>query len=145
MPALAPVTINDGAATPVAHNFTPTNVNEGVATWHDRVSGIAIGYPRIATSLKFPSTPKSNGASTSDRVIRANIKVVLPILEVTSPSTGTGIQPAPTKAYDLTFNGEFILPERSSTQNRKDIAALVRNYLATTVVASVVQDLESIY
>lgn len=145
MPALAPVTINDGAATPVAHTFNPTNVSVGIATWHDRSGGIAIGYPRIATSLKFPSTPRSNGASTSDRVIRANIKIVLPILEVTSPSTGTGIQPAPTKAYDLTFNGEFILPERSSTQNRKDLVAYVRNYLAQSVVSAVVQDLESIY
>jgi len=145
MPALATVTINDGAATPVAHNFTPTNVKDALATWHDRASGIAIGYPRITTQLRFPSPAKGNGVSSQDRVMRAVMKIVFPVLEVTSASTGTGIQPAPTKSYELVFNGEFILPERSTTQNRKDLLAFAKNYLATAVVSSVAQDLESIY
>jgi hypothetical protein len=71
--------------------------------------------------------------------------VVLPVLEVTSPSTATGIQPAPTKAYDLLCNVEVVLPERSSLQERKDAFAYLKNFLANAVFTSAVQDLEGVF
>lgn len=145
MPALASFAINDGAATPASHTFSPTDVKEGLATWHDRSGGIVIGYPKISTQLKFPSSARQGEASKANRVCRVSAKVVLPVLEVTSPSTDTGIQPAPTKAYDVTCNMEFLLPERSTLQDRKHILAYVKNFLNTTLVTAVVQDLEAIY
>lgn len=144
MPALASITIDDGQATPVAHTFSPSGPDKnGVNYLYDRSGGIAIGFPNIALDLREPVA----GAKTSDssRVYRAKIKVVMPVLEVTSASTGTGIQPAPTKAYEAAFVGEFILPERSTLQNRKDILAYAKNLLADSVVTSLVRDLESIY
>jgi hypothetical protein len=73
------------------------------------------------------------------------VAVALPVLEVTSPSTGTGIQPAPTVAYILRFNGEFILPERADLQGRKHILAYAKNTLAHALVTALVQDLEAVY
>lgn len=144
MPVLAPVVINDGAATPVAHTFTPSNPDQnGTNYWYDRSGGIALGFPEISQNLREPAP---NGrVSSSDRVHRAKIKATLPIMEVTSPTTGTGIQPAPTKAYELVFNGEFILPERSTLQNRKDILAYAKNLMAHATVSSLVLDLEGSY
>lgn len=144
MPQLAAFTINDGSATPVATSFTPTDVKDGLASWHARAGGIVIGYPRITTQLKLPSAA-TGGQSSTARNARVSFKVVYPVLEQTSASTATGIQPAPTKAYDMTFNGEFILPERSTLQDRKHIIAFVKNYLANAVMTAVIQDLESIY
>lgn len=144
MPAMANIVINDGAATPVAHTFSPSGRDQNmVFTWHDRSGGIAIGYPRISVQSKFPANAGAGASSDAkSRVIRQSIKVVLPILEVTAPTTGTGIQPAPTKSYDVSCNMEFILPERSTLQNRKDVFAFVKNLLANAMPASLVQDLE---
>lgn len=146
MPALASLVINDGAATPVAHTFNPSGPDKnGVNYFYDRSGGIAIGFPSVSLDLKEPPVAPAGTSSKSNRVYRASVKVTMPVLEVTSASTGTGIQPAPTKGYDLVFKGEFIIPERSTLQNRKDILAYAKNALAHTFVTSLVNDLESIY
>lgn len=138
MTAIAALTIADGKATPVNHTFSPVNIDQlGVARFADRSGGVALGYPVISQSLRSPAKGARN--------YRLTVKVVLPVLEQTSASTATGIQPAPTKAYDLTFTGEFILPERSTLADRKDLLAYVKNYVAHAVVTSAVNDFESIY
>lgn len=149
MPALAAITINDGQATPVAHTFNPAGPDESGASYlYDRSGGIAIGFPELSINLRQPQrvrNAKNSAFSTNDRVYRATIAVRVPTMDVTSPSTGSGIQPAPSKAYDTVVKMEFLLPERTTLQNRKDILAYAKNLLANAVVASVVQDLESIY
>lgn len=146
MPALASITINDGQATPVAHTFNPSGPDKnGVNYFYDRSGGIAIGFPSITLDLKEPPVAAPGMASKASRVYRATAKVVMPVLEVTSASTGTGIQPAPTKAYDLVAKMEFILPERATLANRKDILAYAKNILTNSNVTSLVQDLEGIY
>jgi len=139
MTAIAALTINDGAATPVAHTFSPVNIDAtGVAKWADRSSGIALGYPVVTFSMRQPNKASRNYKVTT--------KVVYPVLEQTSASTATGIQPAPTKAYDLVFNGEFILPERSTLAQRNDLFAYVKNYFANAaVVPPAIQNFESVY
>lgn len=139
MTAIAALTINDGAATPVAHTFSPVNIDAaGVAKWVDRSSGIALGFPTITFSMRQPNKVNRNYKVTT--------KVVYPVLEQTSASTASGIQPAPTKAYDLVFNGEFILPERSTLAQRNDLLAFVKNYFASAaVVPPAVQNFEAIY
>lgn len=138
MTAIAALTLNDGQASPVAHTFNPVNIDSaGVAKWADRVGGIALGYPVITMSVRNPTAGNRN--------YKLTIKVVTPVLEITSPSTGTGIQPAPTKAYDLTSVTEIVLPERSTLAQRKDLIAFHRNLFANAVVTNAVQDFESIY
>lgn len=137
MPAIAAVTINDGAATPVAHTFNPVNIVGDVAKLADRSGGIALGYPVITQSIRAPG----NGLRTYKVVQR----VIVPTLEVTSPSTSTGIQPAPTLAYNLLCNLEWVLPERSSLQERKNLLAYVKNYLAHANTTVAVQDFDALY
>lgn len=140
MTAIAALTIADGATTPVNHTFSPDNIDQaGVARWADRSAGIAIGFPVITHSIKRP-------AAKGSRSYRVITKVTVPVLEQTSPSTATGIQPAPTKAYDLIFNSEFVLPERSTLAQRNDLLAYVKNFFANTaVIPPAVQSFESVY
>jgi hypothetical protein len=126
MAVITTLLLADGATTPVNHNFDPVNVVGGLAKWTDRIGGIALGMPVISHSVRSPSG-KANRAS------KITMKVVVPTLEVTSPSTSTGIQPAPTKAYDLMCNIEFVCPERASLQERKNLLAYVKNLLANAV------------
>lgn len=139
MTAIAALTLNDGAGTPVAHTFNPVNIDvAGVARWADRSGGIALGFPVVSFAMRNPTK--------ASRSYKITAKVVTPVLEITSPSTGTGIQPAPTKAYDLIANVEFVLPERSTLQERKHILAYAKNYLANaSVFTAAVENFESIY
>lgn len=140
MTAIAALTIADGQATPVNHTFSPVNIDQvGVAKWADRSGGIALGFPTLTFSMRQPATKGS-------RNYRVTAKVTLPVLEATSPSTSTGIQPAPTKAYDLLATLEFVLPERSTLAQRNDLIAYVKNFLANaTVIPPSIQSFESVY
>lgn len=138
MTAIAALTLADGVAVPVNHTFNPVNIDAaGIAKWADRVGGISLGYPVVSFSLRAPT--KSN------RNYKLTAKVVTPVLEVTSASTGTGIQPAPTKAYDLIATVDMVLPERSTLAQRKDLLAFVKNFLANAAITAAVQDFESVY
>jgi hypothetical protein len=138
MPAIGNVVINDGAATPVAHTFAPVGVVGSLATLADRSGGIPVGYGKISVNIREPQ----NGPNG---VFKVSIKVMIPTLDTTSPSTTTGIQPAPTVGYTTACMMDFLLPARSTLQNRKDVLAFVKNLLANSTIGSVVENLESIY
>lgn len=146
MPALANVIINDGLATPVAHTFKPINIDpQDVTHYNDTVSGIPIGFGRLNLSLRAPASSLSPGANSKSAVYRCRFKIEIPTLEVTSASTGSGIQPAPTVSHTTLFSGEFVLPARGTVQERKDILAYAKNFLSHALATSVVVDLENTY
>lgn len=137
MAAIAPITLPDGQTTPVNHIFAPVNIIDDVARWADRSGGISVGFPVVTHSLRSPTK--------GSRAYKLATKVVLPVLEVTSPSTGSGIQPAPTKAYDLIATVEIIMPERSTKQQRQDVLAYSKGVLSHAIIKAAVEDFESIY
>jgi hypothetical protein len=107
----------------------------GVARWVDRAIdatynplGVAIGYPAFTLAVRRPTKVS--------RLYRVTAKMSLPTLEQTSPSTATGIQPAPTLAYTLQCVMEFMLPERSTAAERARLFSYVRSLFATTIQAS---------
>jgi hypothetical protein len=144
MPAFTALSVNDGAAAPVAHTFSQVSLDQavGIARYADRSSGIAIGYPTVTLQITYPSA--KGRVSDPSRVVRVKANVELPIMEVLS-GNDAGYTPAPTIAYVMRGHTEFILPERSSLQNRKDIFAYVKNLLANAAVTALVQDQEAIY
>lgn len=137
MPAFTALTINDGLATPVAHTFAQKTLIGTEATYVDRVGGITVGFPTVIVN-SMPPTKTS-------RLSKVRMKVVLPVLEVVNASTYNGITPAPTKAYDLTFDAMFFLPERCTLAQRKDILAYAKNLLANALTTSLVETQETIY
>lgn len=128
------IVINDGATpTPVAHTFAPngfTGVDQAV--WQDRATGIIDGFSTLRMTTRRASS-KNSGT-------RVSFQLDLPVLAQTSPSTSTGIQPNPTRAYTLIASAEFVLPKGSSIQNRKDLLTLFKNALANAVVTEAVID-----
>lgn len=136
MSALAPIIIADSI--PANRTFAPVGIDvAGVAKLTDRTSGIAIGFPVLTLSVRSP-----NKGSRNYKVMG---KLVIPTLEATSPSTATGIQPAPTKAYDSIGMFEFVIPERSTPLERANLLALVRSALLNANVSNAVQTFETIY
>jgi hypothetical protein len=100
----------------------------GVARWVDRTGGIPVGYPSFSLSVRPPQ-----GAS---RVFRVTAKVDLPTLATTAPTTSTGIQPAPTKAYSCSAVLEVMLPERSTQAERLALWSLLISVLSDNINAS---------
>jgi hypothetical protein len=100
----------------------------GVARWVDRSSGIAVGYPALTLNVRKPTK--------DSRTTKITVKLVIPTLAQTSPSTATGIQPIPTKAYDHTFVGEFICPEGGTLLERETILSRVWSLFFATINAS---------
>jgi hypothetical protein len=137
MAIMANVTLADGQATPVNHIFGPQGTKDGIATYYDRSGGIAIGYPRVTFKLDEATASRPNNKLT--------LRVVRPVLEVTAPSTATGIQPAPTLAYNLVADVTFVLPQRSTLAERNDILAYAKNLLANGIVTSAVQNYEQVW
>lgn len=149
MPAMATLTVNDGKATPVAHTFNPSTFDQSasLASYVDRSGGIALGFPSVSLQIVQPpkSRPvKGREVSDSDRVYRVKIRIALPIMETLSVAD-SGYTPAPTVAYTLRSHHEFILPERSTLADRKDVLAYAKNVLAQAVINSLVQDLEALW
>lgn len=137
MPSFSSLTINDGQATPVAHTFAPGTLVGTEAKYIDRSTGITVGFPMITANVSLPSK--------QSKMTKVRLKVVAPVLEVVNSSTYSGITPAPTRAYDMTFDGTFFLPERSSLAQRKDILAYAKNLLANALVTSLVETQETVY
>lgn len=103
-------------------------VAPGVSRWVDRSGGISLGYPALTMSIRPPTK--------GSRIYRVVAKFGLPTLEITSPSTATGIQPQPTLAYINQCVMEFMLHERSTLAERTALFSYVRSLFATTIQAS---------
>lgn len=129
MAAIAPITINDGQATPVAVTFNPENQTPSSFSFVDRASGVAIGFRRLSISNKF--------ASGGALVNRAKYAIEYPIT-----STVNGVT---TSAYVLRANVDVILPVASTDAERKNLFAFLVNGLQNTLVRGAVRDLDPLY
>lgn len=126
---LSTTSLTTSATVGVDKTFSPEGfILPGVARFVDRSGGIAIGFPAFTISVRPPTKVS--------RMYKVIAKLVVPTLEQTSPSTATGIQPQPTKAYDLTAVLEVMLPERSTLAERTSFLSLFASFLATTITAS---------
>jgi hypothetical protein len=137
MATVAAIVINDGASTPVAHTFAPSRVAPELVTYQDRSAGVVAGFNILSIGTRYAD--KKNGAQ------KVTVRMALPTLAVTAPTTTTGIQPVPVAAFECFANIEFVLPSPSSVQNRKDLITLVKNALANAAIYSAVVDLDPPY
>lgn len=134
MAAIAALTLTDSAS--VNHTYSPVEALP-VAKWKDLSSGLHIGSPEASMGLRLPSQ--------NAKTFKVTLKIVKPTMEVTSPSTDTGIQPAPTVAFKDFVNIELVMHERSDLTNRKDLLALARDFLGDAVVTAAVENFEKAY
>lgn len=138
MAAQGNLVLADGQATPVNKTFSANGVSfpkdgGSVATWKDKSSGIAIGFPTITLGVRESSTKTD-----------VDKRIMLPTLEVISGSDG-GYTPSPKVAYTVMTREQFVLPNRSTLQNRKDILAFSKNLNADAVMTNAVANLEPVW
>lgn len=139
MAAIAPIVINDGQATPVAHTYNPIQTGE-LATYkrNGDTSVPVVGFESILLSLK-----EANGSS--EAVNRAKFTLRIPVLETPSGGASSGYVAPPKVAYFLMAQLEFILPNRSTAAQRKDLRVLCANALANSQVVALIEQLERPY
>jgi len=143
--AASNIVLADALATPVNHTFVPLGPDaSGVFWFEDQSQASPIGYWRISYQLKRPSVGQS-GQSSASRTYRAVIGLHEPILETVSNNTVSGIAPAPTVSYVPRSFAEFVMPERSSLQNRKDLRKMTYNLLNEAQLVSLVESLVTPY
>lgn len=139
MAAIAPITINDGQATPVAHIYNPIQTGD-VATYkrNGDTAVPVVGFESLKLSLK-------EAGSSSEAVNRVKISLNIPVLETPSGGTPSGYVAPPKVAYFIPANMEFILPNRSTAAQRKDLRVLCMNSLANAQVIALIEQLERPY
>lgn len=137
------ITLADAQGTPVSHIFNPIGPDKNqVFHWEDPSSPSAIGNWKISLDFKRPASATPGQPSSATRQYRARIVLSEPILETLGTQTISGIPPAPTIAYTNRVVVDFLLPERSTSANRKDLRKMVYNLLNNAMVISAVEDLE---
>lgn len=133
MATFADIVLNDGQTTPVARTFK-VKLNDMQATvWEERSAGVPIGYAIVRVQTKDTPT-----------VRKVSLSVSVPTLEAVAGSNPSGFTPAPKVAYIHRFSGEFILPQRGSTQERKNVKAFITNLLGNATITSIINDGEEI-
>lgn len=144
MAAVANITLNDAQETPVLHTFTPVGPDSsGTWWWEDQSAASPIGYNRISMQLVRASNP-APGANAGTRINRVKIGFHTPKME-TLGNNSAGITPPPTVAYIARANVEFILPDRSSLQDRRDLRKYVDFLLAEAQLTAMVESLQNVY
>lgn len=145
MSAVAAIVLADALGTPVNHTFTPLGPDaNGVWWFEDQSQSTPIGYWRISLELKRTPPAGNGAASSSNRVNRVVCAMHQPTLE-TLGTNDAGITPPPTVSYVTRSKTEFILPERNTLQNRKDLRKMMQNLLANTQVVDMVETLQNVY
>lgn len=135
MPSNQPIAIQDGAATPVTHTFSPTKIDaNNIATFQERVTGVPVGYPTLTWSLRAPSAAATNyklvGKLTQPKVITV---------------TDTSGKSVVTVDYANLGTVELVVSIKSTKQERKDLRLLMSNLLINSVIAASTDDLESFW
>jgi hypothetical protein len=108
-----------------------------VIHYRDRTQAISVGQNRLTVGQRL-----AGKAAPTYKVVW---RLEAPILAVTAPTTSTGIQPAPTVAYTNLANLEFVLHERATQQERKDLLAQMRDLIDEAIITSQINDLDMIW
>lgn len=139
MSAIAPITVVDGQGTPVSHTFNPVqSVDPATYSRNGDTSVPVVAQEKVLLSLK-------NGANTSEAVNRAKISLLVPVLETPSGGTPSGYVAPPKVAYFIPANIEFLLPNRSTAAQRKDVRVMMSNLLLNAQVVALIDTLERPY
>lgn len=143
MAAATNIVINDGAITPVAHTFSPIGKDDKNVMWFEQITPAPVnplGAKRIGYRQTRVMDPKGQLTGRSKLIVTVHV----PTLE-TMGNNSAGITPPPTVAYVEESRLEFVLPERSLKQERKDTRSLVMNLLANAQMVTAIDDLQVIY
>lgn len=132
MPQLTSLVLTDRAATPVAHTFTPRNIQDGVGAVVES-TGVPIGDKRVTVSLN----------RTANNRYKPTVKFTFPVL-ATETINGVSRPTVIRTAYaelSLSFDAS------STEQERKDVVGQVQSALdaSKVLINDVLVKLEGVY
>lgn len=132
MAALANIVVNDSAATPVAHTYVPVTNQNDLTVWRENaVAGSLAGQPTVRLTSKL--NPQASGMS------RMRMTVDLPA-ESALGTSDQGYKAIPKVDYICRATVDFILPNRSSAAQRKDLRVRLQNVLANALIVDAVDN-----
>lgn len=135
MGALTNLTANNGDATPVAYTFAPLGPDAKGVQWFEQVTPTPVnGQAAVRVSAYIRRAVKQGpGRQQLTGVARVELAVWLPTME-TLASNDAGIIPPPTVAYEQHVRITYLLPERGTTQERKNLRTLAANLIANNAI-----------
>jgi hypothetical protein len=108
------------------------------------VASASLGNYRISAQLVRAPNP-APGASAGDRVNRVKTTLHLPTLE-TLGTNDAGLTPPSQVAYVCRASGgEYILPDRASLQNRKDLRKMNYELQNNSQIVAMIEQLANVY
>ncbi len=134
------IVLADAQGTPVNHTFVPIGFVGDTYWWEDQSAASTIGNWKISLKIQRPSVAQT-GQNSAQRVNRVTMQLHEPILETLGTSTISGIPAAPTVSYIPRITSEYVLPERSTLQNRKDLRKMNANLQAEAQMVAAVETL----
>jgi hypothetical protein len=129
MPAIAALTVNDGAATPAAHTFNFSGRKANVVKWADRTSITPAGYRYITHEVREPAS-----ATGANRIFMGFSQPV----EATADGVTSVVR---VNSAQVILN----LSQQSTLQEKKDLLAYVVNTLGLASMKTSVENLEPFY
>lgn len=139
---LASIVLADAQATPVDHTFVPVGRDKNGIMWlDDQSQPTAIGFWRISIEKTEPIAAKAGVSSGVGRTYRYRLGLHEPVLETVSNSTVSGIAPAPTVAYIPRVFTDYVMPERTTSLDRKNLRKMNAGLQANAQIASMIEDL----
>lgn len=130
MGALSNLTANNGEAAPVAHTFAPLGPDAKGVQWFEQITPTPInGQAAIRLSASIRRAVKSGSGRQLSGVARVELAIWVPTME-TLASNDAGITPPATVAYEQHARITYLLPERGTMQERKNLRALAIGLIA---------------
>lgn len=143
MPQIANVVINDGAATPVVHTFSPIGKDKNGVFWFEQTNPAPLS-PLLAKKLSYSQTRMMGSGKQLTGISRCVYALHVPTGEVLG-NNAAGLTPPPSLAYEERVRVQFDLAERSTKQERKDTRVLAMNLLGHAMAIANVDDLQPSY
>lgn len=123
------LTINNGAATPVAKSFAPERVAPESSIFTERSAAVSAGFTKLGIGFSAASSKRPTN--------RVDYSVDFPVLQ-----TVNGVS---TVAYKGLFKGYFVIPDNMTATERADFHAFVANGMAHSQIKAVIKDLDPLY
>lgn len=137
------IVLADALATPVNHTFIPVGpVGEFDMVWEDQSRPSPIGFWRIY--LKVSKLSNSAPGTIEGATFRVKLSLREPVLEAIAPAA-SGLTQPPTVAYEPRVDTEYVVSQRSSGQERKDLRKMNYNLQNDPQVVALVENMIRIW
>lgn len=144
MPQFNTVTLADGQATPVNHTFTVQSVKPDLVVLNEKLAGVPyIGWPEMVVRHRPPVYVP--GRKSTGGVFREEITIKVPQMDATSPSTASGVQPQPTVGYVNQVKLTFLISERATEAQKKDLRKFAQSLLGNASVVWQIENSEGVW